>query len=207
MASWKTTLAIAAAGALIAGPASAQSATGSTSPGTTEPSKDAGQMPKSSDTTSGTMKSGTGADTMKSDPGMQSHTGMKSGAAHGRKGGMAMGDEKVKAAQQALKEKGHDPGDVDGKMGPKTQAALRDYQKAQGMQATGRLDAKTMQSLGMDGTKTSSADQSSGSGSASPSTGSSISTPSTSTPSAPSNDAMKDTSGAKKSKDSSEPKK
>lgn len=74
-----------------------------------------------------------------------------------RKGSMAMaGDEKVKAAQQALKDKGHDPGNVDGRMGPKTQAALRDFQKAQGLQASGRLDAKTMQSLGMDGDKTSS---------------------------------------------------
>ena len=67
----------------------------------------------------------------------------------------AMGDEKVRAAQQALKDKGHDPGTIDGKMGPKTQSAIRDFQKAQGMEATGHLDAKTMQSLGMDGDKTS----------------------------------------------------
>jgi peptidoglycan hydrolase-like protein with peptidoglycan-binding domain len=80
------------------------------------------------------------------------------------------GDEKVKAAQQALKDKGHDPGTVDGRMGAKTQAALRDFQKAQGMQATGRLDSKTVQSLGMDGAKTSSAGESATSGSASPPT-------------------------------------
>ena len=69
-------------------------------------------------------------------------------------GGIAMGDEKVKAAQQALKDKGHDPGTVDGKMGPKTMAALRDFQKEQGMEATGHLDDKTVQGLGMDGAKT-----------------------------------------------------
>jgi peptidoglycan hydrolase-like protein with peptidoglycan-binding domain len=92
-----------------------------------------------------------------------------------------MGDEKVKAAQQALKDKGHDPGSIDGKMGPKTQAALRDFQKAEGMEATGRLDMKTMQSLGMEGGKTSSAGGSTTSGSASPAT---------------STDAPKDASGA-----------
>jgi peptidoglycan hydrolase-like protein with peptidoglycan-binding domain len=80
------------------------------------------------------------------------------------------GDEKVKAAQQALKDKGHDPGDVDGRMGPRTQAALRDFQKAQGLQASGRLNSKTMQALGVEGGKTSSAGESSTTGSASPST-------------------------------------
>jgi peptidoglycan hydrolase-like protein with peptidoglycan-binding domain len=80
-------------------------------------------------------------------------------------GGMAMGEEKVKAVQQALKDKGHDPGDVDGKMGPKTQAALRDFQKAQGLQGNGRLDDKTIQALGVDTQRTSGT-----SGSASPST-------------------------------------
>lgn len=87
-----------------------------------------------------------------------------------RKGGVAMGDEKVKAAQQALKDKGHDPGEVDGTMGPKTQAALRDFQKAEGMEATGHLDEKTTQALGMEGGKTSSAGESSTAGSASPGT-------------------------------------
>jgi peptidoglycan hydrolase-like protein with peptidoglycan-binding domain len=61
-----------------------------------------------------------------------------------------MGDEQVKAVQQALKDNGLDPGTVDGRMGPKTQAALRDFQKAHGMDATGRIDMKTMQSLGVE---------------------------------------------------------
>jgi peptidoglycan hydrolase-like protein with peptidoglycan-binding domain len=109
-------------------------------------------------------KSDTKSDAMKSDTGMKASRGS-------RKGGMATaGDEKVKAAQQALKDKGHDPGDVDGRMGAKTKAALRDFQKAQGIQPSGRLDAKTMQSLGMDGAKTSSSGHSATSGSASPET-------------------------------------
>ena len=94
-----------------------------------------------------------------------------------RKGGMAMaGDEKVKAVQQALKDKGHHPGRVDGRMGPKTQQALRDFQKAQGMQATGHLDTKTMQSLGVEVSTTSGAGESTTSGSASPASGSTTDT-------------------------------
>jgi peptidoglycan hydrolase-like protein with peptidoglycan-binding domain len=180
MASWKVTMAIGLASVLLAGPTFAQS---------TQKSDSAGQMPKASDSSSGTMKSETGT---KSDTGMKaSDSGMKSSAA---KGGMAMaGDERVKAAQQALKDKGHDPGDVDGKMGPKTQAALRDFQKAQGLQASGRLDAKTVQALGIEAGKTSSADKSTTGGSASPGAGTSSTDTSKSGES-----AAKDAGGAKK---------
>ncbi|HET7342999.1 MAG TPA: peptidoglycan-binding domain-containing protein [Methylomirabilota bacterium] len=96
---------------------------------------------------------------------------MKGGKAHARaaRGGhMAGGNaEQVRAVQQALKDKGHDPGDVDGKMGPKTQAALRDFQSKEGLKATGRLDSETMAKLGVEG-KTSAAGGSSTSTSASP---------------------------------------
>lgn len=160
MAIWKITSAAALATLMFVGPAFAQATTGSPATG----SETKSEQPKG---TSDGMKS---SDTMKSDTGMKADTSAKSGAMRSRKGGTAMGDEKVKAAQQALKDKGHDPGTVDGKMGPKTQAALRDFQKAQGMQATGRLDMKTMQSLGVDGGKTSSAGESTTSGSASPAT-------------------------------------
>ena len=53
------------------------------------------------------------------------------------------------AAQQALKDKGHDPGAIDGKMGRNTRAALADYQKAEGLTVTGRLDNDTRAKLGM----------------------------------------------------------
>jgi peptidoglycan hydrolase-like protein with peptidoglycan-binding domain len=55
----------------------------------------------------------------------------------------------VMAAQQALKDKGHDPGMIDGKMGPHTRAALVGYQKAEGLKVTGRLDDDTRTKLGM----------------------------------------------------------
>jgi len=55
----------------------------------------------------------------------------------------------VMAAQQALKDKGHDPGMIDGKMGPRTRAAVAGYQKAEGLKVTGRLDDDTRAKLGM----------------------------------------------------------
>jgi peptidoglycan hydrolase-like protein with peptidoglycan-binding domain len=69
----------------------------------------------------------------------------------GRVGGLAGAKgEQVKAAQQALKDKGHDPGAIDGVMGPKTQAAVRDFQSKGGLKASGRLDTETMAKLGVD---------------------------------------------------------
>jgi peptidoglycan hydrolase-like protein with peptidoglycan-binding domain len=103
---------------------------------------------------------------------MKSDTRTRSSAPRARKAGIAMtGDEMVKAAQQALREKGHDPGSVDGRMGPKTQQALRDFQNAQGIAATGQLDTKTMVSLGVEPARASSAPESTTAGSASPATG------------------------------------
>jgi peptidoglycan hydrolase-like protein with peptidoglycan-binding domain len=81
--------------------------------------------------------------------GMKSESGMKSDS-RSRNGGMTAGGEHVKAVQQALKDKGHDPGGVDGKMGPKTQAALRDFQSKEGLTPSGRLDAETLSKLGVE---------------------------------------------------------
>jgi len=49
----------------------------------------------------------------------------------------------IRQAQTALKEKGHDPGPIDGVHGPRTSAALREYQKAENIKVTGRLDSET----------------------------------------------------------------
>jgi len=90
------------------------------------------------------------------------------------------GAEQVKAVQQALKDQGIDPGEVDGRMGPKTQSALREYQKKEGLKESGRLDAETMAKLGV-ASSTSATDSSSPS--ASPSTGASGGSGSPSAPS------------------------
>jgi hypothetical protein len=49
----------------------------------------------------------------------------------------------VRGAQQALRDKGFDPGPVDGRMGPRTAAAVREFQSKENIVATGQLDADT----------------------------------------------------------------
>jgi hypothetical protein len=53
----------------------------------------------------------------------------------------------VREAQIALRDAGFDPGGIDGVMGPKTGAALREFQASQGLPQTGKLDATTQQHL------------------------------------------------------------
>jgi His-Xaa-Ser repeat protein HxsA len=61
------------------------------------------------------------------------------------------GSETVKQVQTKLKEQGQDPGPADGIMGPKTQAALKEFQKDKGLKETGRLDPQTLSALGVSG--------------------------------------------------------
>jgi peptidoglycan hydrolase-like protein with peptidoglycan-binding domain len=64
--------------------------------------------------------------------------------------GAKQGDtSRIRRAQEALKSEGHDPGPIDGVMGPKTQEALRQYQKQENLRQTGRLDQETMSKLGV----------------------------------------------------------
>ncbi len=58
--------------------------------------------------------------------------------------------ETIRQAQQKLMDQGQNPGPIDGIMGPQTQAALKSYQEAKGMTASGNLDQQTMASLGVD---------------------------------------------------------
>jgi hyperosmotically inducible protein len=57
----------------------------------------------------------------------------------------------VIAMQQALKDKGFDPGPVDGIEGPQTVSALKGYQKAENVTMTGKLDPATAAKLGVNG--------------------------------------------------------
>jgi hypothetical protein len=61
-----------------------------------------------------------------------------------------MSKDKVKEVQAALKSKGMDPGPEDGVLGRKTQQAIREFQKSNNLQATGRIDDKTASALGVD---------------------------------------------------------
>jgi hyperosmotically inducible protein len=55
----------------------------------------------------------------------------------------------VMAMQQALKDKGFDPGPLDGVAGPRTASALKEYQKSQNLAMTGTMDSDTAAKLGM----------------------------------------------------------
>lgn len=61
----------------------------------------------------------------------------------------AQGSQTVRDAQQALKDKGFDPGPIDGIDGPQTKAAVREYQTKQNLTADGRLGPQTLDSLGV----------------------------------------------------------
>ena len=154
METWRSVLALAAAGALITGPAFAQGG-GSTSPSGSESTQPGGtSKPGDTSSPSGSPSTTPGGQSEQSQQsgGDQSGTAKsdKSGAGKGEQAGRSGGQQQqVKAAQQALKDKGHDPGSVDGVMGPRTQSALKQFQQAEGLQATGRLDAETISKLGV----------------------------------------------------------
>lgn len=62
---------------------------------------------------------------------------------------LAAGSATVRDAQQALKDKGYDPGPVDGLMGPATRSAVKKYQDEQHLDESGRLGPKTLSALGV----------------------------------------------------------
>lgn len=53
----------------------------------------------------------------------------------------------VRAVQERLVELGFAPGYPDGRLGPDTRSAIRDFQRASALHETGRLDAKTLATL------------------------------------------------------------
>ena len=98
---------------------------------------------------------------------------------------MVVSSEQIKKAQDALKAKGLNPGS-DGRMDAKTQQALRDFQKVNNLPATGVLDDKTAEKLGITVGSGKSIPRSEHSGGTGGSTGSSKSGTSTSPSSSPS---------------------
>jgi hypothetical protein len=57
----------------------------------------------------------------------------------------------IREAQRALNKMGFDAGSVDGVWGPNTAAAIRNFQQSRGIEATGRLNDRTMEELGIQG--------------------------------------------------------
>lgn len=66
-------------------------------------------------------------------------------------GGQAMHNDSqmVQQVQQKLKDQGFDVGQVDGIWGPQTADALKEFQRQQGMEATGDLSQSTLIALGI----------------------------------------------------------
>ena len=82
--------------------------------------------------------------------GSRSSTGARM---HASRGGAAGSHSQVMAMQQALKDKGFDPGPIDGTVGPRTTAAVRAYQQAENLALTGRMDRDTAAKLGVTGVR------------------------------------------------------
>lgn len=78
------------------------------------------------------------------------------GSARGGSYAMAQSDPAVRRAQRELAQRGFDPGPVDGIWGPQTARATEDFQRANSLGTTGRLDSATMQALNSSGTGTAS---------------------------------------------------
>jgi peptidoglycan hydrolase-like protein with peptidoglycan-binding domain len=57
----------------------------------------------------------------------------------------------IREAQRQLNAEGFKAGPVDGIKGPRTREALKRFQEARGLTASGELDAQTMSALGIDG--------------------------------------------------------
>ena len=68
--------------------------------------------------------------------------------------GQAMSPDVVKKAQQALKDKGHDVGAIDGQYGPRTAQGVKKFQESEKLKVTGRLDQETLSALGVESSAT-----------------------------------------------------
>ncbi len=61
----------------------------------------------------------------------------------------ASSSEDIRKVQQSLNDKGYDAGPVDGVLGSRTRASIRQYQASEKLTVTGRLDAETAGKLGV----------------------------------------------------------
>jgi peptidoglycan hydrolase-like protein with peptidoglycan-binding domain len=59
--------------------------------------------------------------------------------------------DKVRQVQQALDKSGFHAGTADGRWGPETSNALKQFQQSKNIKANGQLDQKTLSGLGLNG--------------------------------------------------------
>src|SRR5438105_13048819 len=65
--------------------------------------------------------------------------------------GSLLGDEQTRVLQERLREQGFYYGEVDGRGGDETSAAIRRYQIRHGLRVTGQANDETLRSLGISG--------------------------------------------------------
>jgi hypothetical protein len=58
--------------------------------------------------------------------------------------------DEIRQVQQALQKDGFHAGRVDGRWGPETQSAVKEFQQSKQMEPTGKLDRQTVADLGLD---------------------------------------------------------
>jgi peptidoglycan hydrolase-like protein with peptidoglycan-binding domain len=61
----------------------------------------------------------------------------------------AASSEEIKSVQKSLNDKGYDAGPVDGVLGHRSRAAIRQYQSSEKLPVSGRLDTETAGKLGV----------------------------------------------------------
>jgi peptidoglycan hydrolase-like protein with peptidoglycan-binding domain len=76
-------------------------------------------------------------------------TGSSGGSTEARgSGAINLSQEQIRDVQTTLSRQGFDI-EVDGRLGPRTERALMEFQKRQGLQATGHIDQRTVEALGI----------------------------------------------------------
>ena len=62
---------------------------------------------------------------------------------------MFVDSQTVKKVQKTLTDRGYRTGGIDGRMGPQTKAAVRNFQKSERLEPTGQLNSQTLVALGV----------------------------------------------------------
>ena len=92
-------------------------------------------------------RSATQQESMRNQQGMADSQPAQPGMAGSKQ--MTLSRTELRQVQQKLNDTGFDAGQVDGMWGPNTQAALRNFQQARGLEATGRPNEQTLNALGI----------------------------------------------------------
>ena len=80
-------------------------------------------------------------------PSASGQAGVQGAQAQQNVAAQQLSSDQIKQIQGSLKDRGFDPGQVDGIMGPHTRSALQQFQQSQGIASTGKLNQQTLQSL------------------------------------------------------------